>query len=309
MMRTSDRHLEDALAEYNDKVNELETEGTAEELLEALVNRSTVLMLMGSKVSSLEDLEEAMEIMDEMQNEGIIPNIGTFVKVFENHGHLCCEDDPEMMQDDYLQIIPKLIAMTPTTRHYDRKSLINMCLECSKELIDADYAENSLPFLEKGILFLGSLNDDWTLNRRAEMYSLMGEAHHDMGVYENALEDFSKAIDIASELYLANRLDEDMMVSFVYSFVLKGDIEDKQGMKEESLSDYESAADVLDQLENEGRTFDRELLLDMHRTLSRMLMEAGDIERAEIHLMKTMRMEVPNVEITMKRIGAEKRNQ
>ena len=80
-------------------------------------------------------------------------------------------------------------------------------------------------------------------------------------------------------------------------------------MKEESLSDYESAADVLDQLENEGRTFDRELLLDMHRTLSRMLMEAGDIERAEVHLMKTMRMEVPNVEITMKRIGAEKRNQ
>ena len=162
---------------------------------------------------------------------------------------------------------------------------------------------------EKGILFLGSFNDSWTLNRRAEMYSLMGEAHHDMGVYENALQDFSKAIDIASELYLANRLDEDMMVSFVYSFVLKGDIEDKQGMKEESLSDYESAADVLDQLENEGRTFDRELLLDMHRTLSRMLMEAGDIERAEVHLMKTMRMEVPNVEITMKRIGAEKRNQ
>ncbi len=304
-MRSSDTHLEEALREYNDKVNQLESEGSPEELLEALVNRSTVLMLMGSYVSSMTDLEDAMELMDEMQQNGKIPNIGTFVKVYENHGHICCEDDAEMMMDDYLQIIPKLAAMNATTRHYDRKSLVSMCLECAKELIDADYAEHSLPFLEKGILFLGSSNDDWTLNRRAEMYSLMGEAHHDMGVYQEALKEFSKSIDIASELYISNRLDEDMTVSFVYSFVLKGDIEDRAGEHEASINDYESAADVLDQLESEGRTFDRDLLLDMHRTLSRLLMEAGNVERAEIHLMKAMRMEVPNVDIAIHNIGAK----
>ena len=48
-MRTSDAHLEEALNEYNNKVNRLETEGPAEDLLEALVNRSTVLMLMGTE--------------------------------------------------------------------------------------------------------------------------------------------------------------------------------------------------------------------------------------------------------------------
>ena len=66
---------------------------------------------------------------------------------------------------------------------------------------------------------------------------------------------------------------------------------------------------MLDQLETEGRTFDRELLLDMHRTLGRLLMQAGNIERAEKHLMKAMRMEMPNVDVAIHNIGAEKRNQ
>ena len=141
------------------------------------------------------------------------------------------------------------------------------------------------------------------------MYSLMGEAHHDLGVYDDALQDFGKALEIASDLYLANRLDEDMTVSFVYSFVLRGDIEDRKGDLEASIGDYESAADVLDQLETEGRTFDRELLLDMHRTLGRLLMQAGNIERAEKHLVRAMRMEMPNVDVATHNIGAEKRNQ
>ncbi len=308
-MRTSETHLEEALREYNDKVNQLESGDDTEELLEALVNRSTILMLMGSNVSSMGDLEEAMAIMDEMTEKGIIPNIGTYVKVYENHGHIFCEEDPEMMLYDYQMIVPKLIALNANTRHYDRKSLVNMSLECSKELIDADYGETALPFLEKGLIFLGSGNDDWTLNRRAEIYSLLGEAHHDLGVYDDALQEFGKSIEVASELYLSDRLDEDMMVSFVYSFVLKGDIEDRKGDTEASINDYESAADVLDQLENEGRTFDKELLLDMHRTLGRLLMQSGKIERAEAHLLKAMRMEMPNVDVAIQTIGAEKRNQ
>ncbi len=141
------------------------------------------------------------------------------------------------------------------------------------------------------------------------MYSLMGEAHHDLGSYDDALKDFSRSIEIASDLYLANHLDEDMMISFVYSFVLKGDIEDRKGDTESSISDYESAADVLDQLESEGRTFDRELLLDMHRTLGRLLMQSGNIDRSEKHLMKAMKMDMPNLDIAMRNIGAEKRNQ
>lgn len=308
-MRTSDAHLEEALNEYNDKVNRLETEGPAEDLLEALVNRSTVLMLMGSYVSSMTDLEDAIELMEEMEAYGRMPNIGTFVKVYENHGHLCCEDDPEMMNDDFMRIIPKLSALNATTRHYDRKSLVNMCLECSKELIDGDFCQNALPFLEKGLLFLGSNTDTWTLNRRAEMYSLMGEAQHDMEAFPDALSSFDRSIGIASDLYLSERLDEDMMVSFVYSFVLKGDIEDRNGDREASINDYESAADVLDQLEKEGRTFDRDLLLDMHRTLGRLLMESGNIERAEVHLMKAMKMEMPNVDIAIHNIGANTRDQ
>ena len=85
-MLASETHLEEALSEYNDKVNLLEEKGPLEELLEALVNRSTVLMLMDSKVSSLDDLEGAMEIMEEMKGNGTEPDVGTYVKVYENHG-------------------------------------------------------------------------------------------------------------------------------------------------------------------------------------------------------------------------------
>ena len=47
VMRASDEHLEQALKEYNDKISALEVNGTDDELLEALVNRSTILMLLG----------------------------------------------------------------------------------------------------------------------------------------------------------------------------------------------------------------------------------------------------------------------
>ena len=46
-MDSSDIHLESALEEYNDKVNELEAAGVEnEELLEAYVNRGWVLYMM-----------------------------------------------------------------------------------------------------------------------------------------------------------------------------------------------------------------------------------------------------------------------
>jgi hypothetical protein len=37
-------------------------------------------------------------------------------------------------------------------------------------------------------------------------------------------------------------------------------------------------------------------------------MEAGDVERAELHLMKAMKMEVPNVDIAIKNLGAGKKD-
>ena len=38
-------------------------------------------------------------------------------------------------------------------------------------------------------------------------------------------------------------------------------------------------------------------------------MQSGNIERSEKHLMKAMKMDMPNIDIAMRNIGAEKRNQ
>ena len=79
-MRASDEHLEQALKEYNDKISALEVNGTDDELLEALVNRSTILMLLGSYTASMTDAEEAIELSKGMKDV----DIGTFVKMYEN---------------------------------------------------------------------------------------------------------------------------------------------------------------------------------------------------------------------------------
>ena len=70
-MDTSDIHLESALEEYNQKVNELESAGVeSEELLEAYVNRGCVLQMMEYRTSAMEDLESASDLLDTLERQG-----------------------------------------------------------------------------------------------------------------------------------------------------------------------------------------------------------------------------------------------
>lgn len=309
-MVSSNTHLEEALNEYNERVNELETGGPEnKELLEALLNRGMILMLMGSFVSSMTDLDDAMGIMDDMRSAGEIPEPGTLVKVHEIHGRLYSKNDPELMLNDYRNIVPHLMTLKNGTGRYDRKSLIKLCLRCSKDLIDANFFEDAIPFLEKGLLFLDSADDDWTENRRFEFHSLLGETHYGMGLSDDAHDDLTRSLDIASDLYPEGRLETEMEAEFIYSFVLRGDISDGKGNSDVAIEDYGSAAKMLERLKDENKKVDLDLLLNLHRTLGRLLMERGNMEKVEAHLVKALRLEIPAMGDAMRNIGAERNGQ
>lgn len=303
-MKLADDHLNEALEEYNRKVYELETEGSGEELLEALVNRSTVLMLMGSTVASLSDIDNALDLIEDMSLNGVFPNIGSLVKLYENRGHICCSDDTEQMVEDYMKIIPHLTDLGNGARHYDRKSLITMCIECAEELIDCDYCENSLPFLEKGLLFIGGNYDSWSCNRRVAIRNLLGQAHMSMGLSDEALKDFTACINEASNMYLQNILEDEM--ELVLAFVYRGDICETVRNKNGMIADHESAADILERLNEEKKLEDINMLITLHRELASELSELDRDRESEKHLLRAMALGTPGLKDAIERMQQER---
>ena len=67
MMRKSERHLEEMLEEYNEKVNEYDGTGTYEQRLEAYLVRGTILSMLDSYVSALTDFDEAVDLIGLME--------------------------------------------------------------------------------------------------------------------------------------------------------------------------------------------------------------------------------------------------
>ncbi len=287
-MRISDEHLEQALREYNDKVSELETEGTDEELLEALVNRSTILLLMGSFTSSMTDLEDAVELSERMEHI----DIGTFIKMYENHGQLLCGEDNDSMAEDYSKIASRLCEVKGEIRHYDRKGLITMCTECAADLIEYCFYENSVPFTQKASQLLGDADDVWSLNRIVELNNLIGEADLGMDLNDNAANAFSLSIKSGEHLYGMSRIDDPM--ELVTSYMQRGDLSESAD-KESMWNDHERAAEILEDLNRINRLSDVSLLINLHQAIASSMMESGKIERAEKHLMRAINLGVPGM--------------
>lgn len=300
----SDEHLEKALAEYDRKIEVLEETGTDEEYFEALVNRGTILFLMDSFNSSLNDIEDALYIADKMRSEGNEPDTGSLVKLYEMRGQMCYETDDDSMVADYEEIISRLNDLRTTSRHYDRKSLVGMCIGCGEDLIDRGFSENALPFLEKGLLFVGADYDPWSVNRRVSILNLLGQAHGELGRWEESYKDYTNCIDSASKLYLDEELEDEM--ELVFAFVNRGDIEEEHGMKEEFLADHKSAIDVLEQLDSENKLESRDLLADLHKGIAKHLMDNGSIETAEMHLLKAMKYEMPPMDKAIRDLDLKK---
>lgn len=301
MIRTSDDHLEEALTEYNDKVNALEINGPSDELLEAYVNRSTILMLMDSFISSLSDLDDAIELMDNMFAKGKKIDIGTYVKVYENRGQLLCDDNKEQMVADYAKIASKLNKMNSGIRHYDVKSIVMMCLGCAEDLIDEGFPENSTPFTDKVLSILSNKNDEWAANRFLEVYNLIGQSKNMMEFPDEAVDAFTNAIVYGEQLYDYKSVDDEM--ELVFSYVARGDIMDELKDHESRIKDHEAAIEILEVLNDQRKLDDVELLINLHQGIATVQMEMGRIKEAEKHLLKSINHGMPEVKKTIDDLG------
>ena len=288
-MRASDEHLEQALKEYNDKISALEVNGTDDELLEALVNRSTILMLLGSYTASMTDAEEAIELSKGMKDV----DIGTFVKMYENRGQMIFDDNEEMMVSDYSMIISRLDEIHGEIRHYDWKALIMMCQGCAEDLIDCDRFEMSVPFTQKALELMKDASDIWSMNRKMEIQNLIGQADTGMGLDDNAIDAYSESILMGEQLYDASRIEDP--IQLVFAYVYRGDIMEAKHELEKMWNDHESALVILEELNNRNRLSDPELLIKLHQSLASSMMESGEIERAEKHLMRAINLGVPGM--------------
>ena len=304
-MKGSDQHLERALKEYNQKISDLEAgEGSNEEMLEALVNRSTILLLMESFTSSMEDSEDAMRLASIMESKGEHVDTGTYIKMYENHGQLLYENDNDGMAEDYGKILPKLDEVNPVNvrvRHYDDRGLIIMCENCAEDLIDASKLEMATQFLRKALVIIGRSRAMWYRNRKVSILYLIGQTENDMGLKKEALKTLKECVRIGTKMVYDYSLDD--YTDVVNADILRGDILESMGDLEGMWAAHEQAAVLLESLYADKRIDDAELLINLHQGIATSMMNAGRIELAEKHLLRAIRLGIPGMKEAMDEIA------
>ena len=199
-MDTSDIHLESALEEYNQKVNELESAGVeSEELLEAYVNRGCVLQMMEYRTSAMEDLESASDLLEALERQGYEADPGTFVRIHSTMAGILFDQDADCT-GEYELVSKRLDDLDQHSRHFDRRSIVRLCTDASKNLIDSEASDMAIPFLEKGLSLVQGHPDAWSQNRTVELTDLNAEALTDLGDTQEAVECYARSIDLGMDL-------------------------------------------------------------------------------------------------------------
>ncbi|MCQ2078755.1 MAG: hypothetical protein MJZ38_01670 [archaeon] len=283
-MLTSDAHLEKALEEYNEKVDRLEREDNVRELLDAYINRGCILSMMGSNVSAISDFDDAIDIITDLENSGNTVDAGYFVKVYTARGELQTDSAGKDMADDYRVAASKLGQLVPGSRYFDEKATINTCLDCAGDLIDNEYPDDAMPFVEKVLSIVSERTDDVSRNYLLETLNLLGQAHMANEEDQEAYEAFSKAVVLGQGLYDAGVISDEM--DLVLAYVSKGDMDERLEKKDEYFADREAAIEMMEDLRSVGGLDDEELLSSLHGEIAQAYMARGEIQKAERHLLK-----------------------
>lgn len=279
---SAEDHLESVLEEYNQKIDTLENGGATEieELLEAYVNRGSVLAVMEHYIASVSDFEEASNLMDDLELLGRKADAGTYVKTYVSIGRM---SDEEGMAEAYDKASSRLKELRPTSRHYDMEHMIDMCLSCASDLADADMGDKAMPYIKKVVQTLSSSDDSWGMNRMVEAYNLLGQIKQ-LDDRDESITAFEAAAEISERLYADKELDDPLEMAL--SYVSLGDIYEELEMHKQSIRYHERAAEVLEEMYSEGKLGDTELLISLHQGLSTNLFMIGSDKDAELHLLR-----------------------
>ncbi|MDD2626215.1 MAG: hypothetical protein PHT00_02730 [Candidatus Methanomethylophilus sp.] len=279
-----DEHLEQALQEYNDKVNALEPQGTSQELLDAYLNRGSVLSLLESYVSAITDFDDAVALIKVLENSGHPVDAGCFVKAYVSRGELRNDDDTGLMKEDYIAAAARVPELRENSRYYDRKKTVEMCLNVAGDLLDADYPVETAPFLDKALSYLVGNDDNWSRNCYTKACNLTGQAAMDEHNNTRAREEFTETIRVATDLKKAGKLEDEL--ELVYAYVSRGDVEDDMQDTEPYLADRLAAIDLMEDMLKRNALDDTELLANLHGEVAQLYMRKNEMKKAERHLMR-----------------------
>jgi len=280
MPGASEDYLERALSDYNDKVNDLESAGDSEDLLEAYVNRGCVLKMLEHYTSSLEDLESATEMAERIGTDD-----GTYVKMYSALGELYQHfgmDTAEPLE----KAASRLGKINSSSHHFDARRVVTMCITSSEVLLDDGYDEEALPFLEKALKATDSKMDPWMRNRRMETYCLLGELYDSMDEPSKAAEYYDEAIDLGTDLMRTGNLDDTEQLAATY--MAKAECELDLGMMDHFVADSDSAILLIEEMHKNGMIDSMQEATDICHNVAAEFMKIGKVSEAEKYLMKAM---------------------
>jgi len=283
MSPSFDEHLEALLQDCNNRINQLEESGYSdEEMLDALINRASVLSMMEFYTSALSDINDAVDIIIMMEESGRTVDPGCFVRVFVSRGEL--SGDKDCMAEDYAIASSRLQEVGVNTKYFDRKKIVRICLDCSEDLIDCGHPEGTAVFVDKLYEMLVGRDDNWSRNRYLEMLNISAESMNEMNMEDEALEYFSEAIAVGYSLFEKDSLDE--LMSLIFALVLRGDIEQKKGLLDQYFLDRRAAISLLEEMLSMNKLDDISLLIRLHQDVANAYLTLDMVKEAEEHLMK-----------------------
>jgi len=295
MSPSFDEHLEAALRDYNEKVNMLESSnGTSEEMLDALINRGSVLSMMEHNISAISDFDDAILLISELDSEGKAVDAGIYVKAYVSKGELICLDDIDEAVECYSKAASRLNDLNERSRYYDGRKLINMCLNCCEDLIDGGHPGEVTPFIDKLTQILGKKDDDWSRNRYVETLNLSGQALNELLFQNQAMEYFDESIDIGLELSENGALEDAM--SLIFPLVSRGDIEQQKGMIDQYFVDRKVAISLLEDLLEMNKLDDIQVLVKLHQDVAHTYLTLNKVKEAEEHLLKEVMLNMDGAE-------------
>ena len=287
-MDATDAYFESALEEYNQKVNELEEGGDPARLLDAYVNRGCILYMMEYRTSAMEDLVSAAEISDYLESEGERVDDGTFVKIHSTIASILFDQEGDTVEE-YALAATRVGGLSDGSRHFDRRSIVRMCIVACKNLIDSECPEGCAPYLEKGLSLVGS-RDQWSENRRMELLNLSAESAEESGDPRRAVELYAQAIELGLSLLERGSMEDPEEV--LASFISKADAEADMGLLDMYIADMGAAVTLMEEMLACHRLDDKEFLVSLHHDLAGALMKQGRIQEAEKHLVRSMEISV-----------------
>ena len=300
---SSEDRLEEALDAYDTKITALERIGDSDDLLEAYINRGTVLMMMEFYTAAESDFEEAVEYIEARERKGIPVDLGLFIRAYENRGQLSCGSNGPYMLANYQRIIERLPELRSGTRYFTVKDIVIMCINCAEDLLDCNYYEEAIPFLDKASETLRGKRDAWAENRFMDVCGIKAEAMRKLRRNNESVTLYSEAIKIGERLLYEGNIEDPYLLTLCY--LSRGDVYDSLRDDDNALKDNIDACGSMEELLNNGRFEDRELLSELCKDIASRLMDLGRVEESEKYLLKSMRYNLPEMDESIGTLGRD----